>query len=285
MEEEKSRGRREDLASLACRVEGSAVGARIEERARGLITAKGLLAKSIDIHAPNGDDLAAMERDGLNLPSYIVPSRGSGHTAAMAEFAVGWHLGRIRPSRWQAWLRMKPSDIVAGLLGVNRIGNMLANALRGAVITHGDTAFAQAILEASPSAGQGWIAHGLWRLIPPDSHERLMVRLVFDKSQRDWTVLTSMDEALAAAPRPWSSSLVTLVRHEIGRSFATKSDVEVAFARNRLGMIATHAPPASLVEMEARITELLTQLDNPGTFDTVLEIIAARRALDAAFTR
>ena len=80
-----------------------------------------------------------------------------------------------------------------------------------------------------------------------------------------------------------STSLTTLVRHEVQRNLKPRNAGAEAIARLRLKAVATHAPPAFLPELEQQVAGAAPTLDNPSSFDDVLDIIIARRSLDAAF--
>jgi hypothetical protein len=281
--EEKSKARKEDLVTLACRVPGSVVRDRIEARARHLVGIRGLVNRSIDITPPSDEEQAAMEQDGMNLPAYGLPTGMSLRAAAMVEHAAAWHLGRVNPSRWLEWLRLKPADLINGLLGVKRVGHTLAEGLRSAAVRHRDSVIAEALLEAQPTGGYTWLGQDLWPIVRDEQRERLMVKVLFDKTAKDWYQIASLQEALEAVPRPWSPALLTLIRHEIKRSVEHTTAGPAMIGRNRLAVIATHAPTELLTEIEDAVAVHAPRQDNPAAFDDVLRIVVARRSLDAAF--
>jgi Family of unknown function (DUF5691)/SWIM zinc finger len=280
---EEKRARKEDLVTLACRVPGSAVRDRIEARARRLVGIRGLVNRSIDITPPSDDEQAAMEQDGMNLPAYGLPTGMSLRAAAMVEHAAAWHLARVNPSRWLEWLRLKPTDLVNALVAVKRVGYMLAEGLRSAAVGHRDPVIAEALLEAQPTGGYTWLGQGLWPIVREEQRERLMVKVLFDRTAKDWFQIASLQEALEAAPRPWSPTLLTLVRHEIKRSVEHTTAGPAMIGRNRLAVIATQAPTELLTEIEDAVAVHAPRQDNPAAFDDVLRIVVARRSLDAAF--
>jgi hypothetical protein len=285
VEAEKSKARREDLVTIACRVPGSAVRARIEDRARRMVGTRGLINRSLDVSPPDAETIEAMERDGMTTPAYgsAMPA-GALRAAALVDQAVGWHVTRVAPARWSEWLKLKPADVLELFAGAKRFGWMLANALRTAAIAHEDADYAEVLLSASSTSGYGWLGAGLWPVVRPEHREQLMVKLLFDtKRSGDLFQVQSLDEALGAAPRPWSPSLVTLVRHEMLQAPTGPNNAALYFKRGRLKAIATHAPPELLPELETLVAGHAAKVDNPSTFDDVLEIVMARRALDAAF--
>jgi len=227
----------------------------------------------------------AVPKARLPIPSYMSNLAGGGlRAAALVEYLASWHVSRVAPARWKEWLRLKPGEIVATFAALQRLGPHLVGALRSAAVAHRDAEFAEAILANPAPNNYGWAGQGLWSIVRDDQRERLMVKLLFDASKGlDWLGSQSLDEALAAAPRPWSTSLTTLVRHEVQRNLKPRNAGAEAIARLRLKAVATHAPPAFLPELEQQVAGAAPTLDNPSSFDDVLDIIIARRSLDAAF--
>jgi hypothetical protein len=294
-EEEKSKARRERLATLACRLPGSAVRARIEARARELVGVRGLINRTIEIRPPRPEVFEAMERDGLTLPSNIgslatgigsgaITTAGVTIAAIQAQSAVAWHVMRVAPGRWTEWLRLKPPDMVEAFAADKRSGYHFVRALRAATVGHRDEAYAEALLVSVSAHGSGWVGEGLWPLIRPERRESLMARLLFDASKAEsWHQLPSLGEALAAAPRPWSPALVGLVHQELARCLSRMSRGEAYLATGRLKAIVTAAPPALLGDLEEQLAGSIGGLDDPSIIDEVLQLLAARRSLDAAF--
>jgi Family of unknown function (DUF5691)/SWIM zinc finger len=276
---ETNRERRETAATLACRLPSSAVRARIEERARQLVRMKGLVNRSLETVAPTEESVEAMERDGLTFPAYIQHATAGDRTVAI----VVWHVARIAPARWSAWLGMTPKDAALAMTGNKLLRYRVAAALNQSTRAHRDSAFAEVLLTVKTDAWV-WNGTGLWAIVPLERRQQLIVEhLLADTRPDDWPTMMSLRDALSSTPPPWPDRLIGPIRHDLVRTLASVRGGPGGFAVDRLLAIVGHLPPDALTEAAHLVAERAREVQDATGLDRVSSLIATRQGLHAAF--
>jgi hypothetical protein len=270
--------RREEAATIACRVPGSAVRERIEARARALVQRKGLLGKAIEYATPDAGTIAAMERDGMVLHAYL--ARAS--LAQRRDAIVVWHVLRVAPSRWAEWLRLSPVDVVTAFMGGKGPAMMLAVPLAGAVEAHRDAVFAEAFAVAVPD-GMAAFGADLWPLVPPERREALVRPAFNGGAAASWGHGMALGRALAVVPRPWSNELMTIVRYEVAKTLDSIRPGQEYLVRAYLDALITNVPSGILPEVGRLIDERATASPAVRLLADLAALVAARRSLNDAF--
>ncbi len=271
--------RREEAATIACRTPGSAVRDRIEARARALVTRKGLLGKGLELATPSAETIAEMERDGMVLASYFAQAS----LAQRRDAVVVWHVQRVAPSRWAAWLRLSPAEVITAFMGGGRSeAMMLAVPLAGAVEAHRDAAFAEAFAVAVPD-GMAAFGADLWPLVPAGRREALVRPAFQSGTAASWGHGMALGRALAVVPRPWSNELTTIVRYEIAKALDSIRPGQEYLVRAYLDALISNVPSGILPEVGRLIDERAATSPAVRLLADLAALVAARRSLNDAF--
>ena len=271
--------RREEAATIACRAPGSAVRDRIEARARALVTRKGLLGKGLELATPSAETIAEMERDGMALASYFAQAS----LAQRRDAVVVWHVQRVAPSRWAAWLRLSPAEVITAFMGGGRSeAMMLAVPLAGAVEAHRDAAFAEAFAVAVPD-GMAAFGADLWPLVPAGRREALVRPAFQSGTAASWGHGMALGRALAVVPRPWSNELTTIVRYEIAKALDSIRPGQEYLVRAYLDALISNVPSGILPEVGRLIDERAATSPAVRLLADLAALVAARRSLNDAF--
>ncbi|SEC08742.1 hypothetical protein SAMN04489844_1652 [Nocardioides exalbidus] len=252
--DDKAKSVRDVAVRMLDRLPGSARGARMAERLRGLVRVKGTLVRHLEVDVPDAPDQAGV-RDGLTAPgrgATVPPTTWLAQVVHAAPLETWTDLTGRAPAATLKMVRDK--DVLTWLVDV--------------VLARRDREWAAALVD------QGRPDARLLALLPDETRSALLGTWVLRPPQG-----LDLPALLNAAPRPWPDDLARTVLRAIQGQGSTSRLALVAGP-----MLASALPPSSAPEVRAaldRVPEDATYLRRALT--ETLQLHAFRTSLTEAF--